>query len=376
MNEVVLFRDFDEDRRLSMEVYADGLSRALQEHVGGRWRVKEYRPLLFPCPNDGLLWLRLSRFGFYPWQARQHQGQINHILDQGYGHLLYALDPRRTIVTVHDVIPLVWWKGGIPGFSASAGCRPWLNLISFNALKRAGYLVADSGNTRRDLIRYCGCIPEKITVIHPGIDSIFRPYSAEEKYAARVRWGLPEDGTRRLLIIGRGLYKNHTSALRVFARLREKYAGPIQLIRTGASTPEWELGVRKLELEESVVSLGILPRARLPDVYNIADCLFFPSLYEGFGWPPLEAMACGTPVVASNAGSLPEVVGDAALMCDPQDEEGFKQTLHSVLSNEDMRKSLTEQGMAHARQFTWEHTAQQMLAVYEQVVRKWEQAAT
>ena len=372
---ITLFRDFAEDHRLSMEIYADGLSQALRVNFYERCQVSEYRPSLLPWPRhwpgSGLLRMRLSRFAAYPWQARQRQGQINHILDHGYGHLLYAVDPRRTVVTIHDLMPLLQWRGQIPGMPASH--KPWLNLIAFAALRRAKHLVADTHNTKRDLIQYCGCDPQNVTVVYPGIDSVFRCYSAEEKAAAGRAWNLPRDGTVRVLIIGSAFYKNQTGALRAFARLCELYAGQVQqlqLIKIGAPDREWAQVVQELRIHKTTICLGIVPRAKLAELYNIVDCLLFPSFYEGFGWPPLEAMACGTPVVTSNAASLPEVVGDAGLMVDPQDHEGLARAMWEILTDDELRKSLIDCGLERAQQFTWARTAQKTFEVYEQVVRE------
>jgi glycosyltransferase involved in cell wall biosynthesis len=120
-------------------------------------------------------------------------------------------------------------------------------------------------------------------------------------------------------------------------------------------------------LGEDARCLGVVPRAELPNLYNAVDCLLFPSLYEGFGWPPLEAMACATPVVASNAASLPEVIGEAGLLCAPGDDEGLARAMQAVLTDEGLRQSLVEKGLARARQFTWEETARKTLEVYERV---------
>jgi len=310
--------------------------------------------------------MRLSRFGVYPWQAHRQQRQVNHIIDHGYGHLLYAIDPERTVVTVHDLIPLMRWRGGIPGLAPER--KPWLNLISFNALRRARHLIADSNKTRQDLIRFCRCAPEQITVAYPGVDSIFKPYSPAEKFRARQVLGLPEDGACHVLIIGSQIYKNQTGAIKAFARLRQMFQKPLRLLKIGLPNAEWTQGVYQFGLSETTRCLEIIPRNKLPDLYNSVDCLLFPSLYEGFGWPPLEAMACGTPVVASNAASLPEVIGDAGLMCASQDSGGLAQAMYRILTDQELRESLIERGLKHASQFTWERTARETSVVYEQVL--------
>jgi len=363
--QITLFRDFVEDNRISMEVYADALSQALHAHFPERCEVNEYRPHAPSWLGDGIWRMRLSRFVTYPWRARHQQGQVNHIVDHGYGHLLYMMDPARTVATVHDLIPLVRWCGGIPGLSR--GRKPWLNLLSSYALRRAAHLIADSNNTRQDLIRFCRCAPEKITVIYPGVDSIFRPYSPVEKSRARQVLNLPEDGVCHVLIIGSQIYKNQTGAMRAFARLRQMFQKPIRLLKTGLPNPELTEAIHQLGLGATVRCLGIIPRCKLADLYNSMDCLLFPSLYEGFGWPPLEAMACGTPVVASNAASLPKVIGDAGLMCASQNHEGLAQAMYRVLTDQGLRESLIERGLKRASQFTWERTARQTLEVYEKV---------
>lgn len=351
-----------------MQVYATSLGRALRAQFPEHVRVCGYEPQLPSWLGSDHWSMRFARYGLYPWQTRKQEGQINHILDHGYGHLLYALDAKRTVVTVHDLIPLVCWRGSIPGLSP--GRKPWLNLLSFYALRRAAHLVAVSNNTRQDLIQFCRCVPEKITVVYPGVDSIFRPFNPVEKTRARQLLGPLEDGTIRVLIMGSPIYKNQLGAIKAFVQLRQIFQRPLQLLKIGPPNAEWKECINKFGLSEVVRCFEFIPRDKLPDLYNSADCLLFPSLYEGFGWPPLEAMACGTPVVASNAASLPEVIGDAGLMCGPQDYKGLAEAINAILTNSQLRQDLIERGLKRACLFTWEKTAQKTLEVYEGVLRK------
>jgi glycosyltransferase involved in cell wall biosynthesis len=286
-------------------------------------------------------------------------------VDHGYGHLLYTLERKRTVVTVHDLVPLLRWKGRIPG--VLPGRKPWLNTISFHALRRAAHLIAVSENTRRDLIELCDCAPEKITVIYHGVDPSFRVYHPLEKKLADQKWHLSANSSRRILIVGSSFYKNQTGALRAFAGLRRLLNGPVELLKVGSPDPEWMQALEQLGLSDVARCLGVVDQGEMPSLYGSVDCLLFPSLYEGLGWPPLEAMACGTPVVASNVASLPEVLGDAAVMANPQDYDGLAHMLHKVLTDVDFRQSLIDRGLKRAGQFTWERTAQKTLAVYEQV---------
>jgi glycosyltransferase involved in cell wall biosynthesis len=363
---ITLFRNYMEDERISMGIYADGLAKALRIHFPGRCHPNEYIPTLPKALKASLWGMRLARYGLYSWQVSHYQGQINHIVDPGYGHLLYVLDPRRTVVTVHDLIPLLVRRGDIPGSPRKK--VPILNIFSFNALRRAKHLIAVSDNTRRDLINILKIPDYLISVIYQGIDEIFRPYVQEEKTMAAASLGLNGADGKRVLIMGGQFYKNHSSALGAVARLRVKYTKPLQLINLGQPRSEFMAEIKKYGLEDITYCLVGLSGNQMPALYNNVDILLFPSLYEGFGWPPLEAMACGTPVVASNAASLPEVIGDAGLMCSPLDCDGLATAMYALLSDNDLRLAVIKRGLTRASLFSWEKVAHQTLLVYESVL--------
>jgi glycosyltransferase involved in cell wall biosynthesis len=151
------------------------------------------------------------------------------------------------------------------------------------------------------------------------------------------------------------------------ARLRAMYSQPLQLLRLGPPTPEFTAAVQNYGLEDITHYVVGVPSDHMPALYNSVDILLFPSLYEGFGWPPLEAMACGTPVVASNVASLPEVIGDAGFMCSPHDHDGLAQAMYALLTDNDLRRSIIKRGLIRASLFEWERVARQTLAVYELV---------
>jgi glycosyltransferase involved in cell wall biosynthesis len=363
--DITLFRNYVEDERISMEVYADGLVKALRQNFPGRGNLTEYIPTLPKGSKAGLWGMRLARYVRCPWQARRHPGGINHIVDPGYGHLLYVLDPRRTVVTVHDLIPLVRWRGGIPG--CPRGRTPWFNLFSFRALRRARHLIADSEHTRHDLMKILKIPSDRISTIYPGIDKEFRPYGHEEKTLMGAALGLTGGQAKRVLVTGSQFYKNHGTAVLACARLRSMYSKPLQLLKLGPPTAEFKAAVQNCGLEDITHYLVGVSGAHLPALYNSVDILLFPSWYEGFGWPPLEAMACGTPVVASNAASLPEAIGDAGLLCSPHDPDGLAQAMYALLTDEDLRLAVIERGLIRASLFEWEKVARQTLAVYELV---------
>lgn len=352
---VTLFRDYIEDERWSMEVFADNLSAALKANYSDRVLVTEYRPTVLLFPGADAFRMRLSRFVSYPWAARQASNQLNHILDHAYGHLLYSLDPARTVVTVHDMYPLARWHGKVQG--VEPGKRPRLNEFSFHALRRGAHLMADSQNTRRDLIELCGCDPNRITVVPLGISEDFYPSANPPR----------PDPVKRVLIVGAPAYKNRAGAFRIFARLKELCPMPLELVAVGANTPEWHVTAEQAGLKGFVRWVDVKNVREMAALYNCVDALLFPSLYEGFGLPVLEAMACGCPVVASNTASIPEVAGDAAILCAPADEDAFAQALAQVLTDNALRDRMVARGLLHAREFTWERTARATLRVYENV---------
>jgi glycosyltransferase involved in cell wall biosynthesis len=239
--------------------------------------------------------------------------------------------------------------------------------ISLEHVKLAAAVVADSMQTKRDLITFVGVDPAKIIVIHPGLNQAFSR-DPEGGRALRERLGLG-DGLL-MLQIGRTFYKNIPGVLRVLHRLRDGGLD-VRLARVGGTLAGEERALAdRLGVTPSVIELGHVPDEDIPALYNAIDLLLFPSLYEGFGWPPLEAMASGTPVVCSRAGSLDEIVGDAALTADPEDVDTLSWHAAAALTDGTLRATLIDRGLAHAARFSWDRTAEQMIAVYRDVAAK------
>ncbi|MGO8868536.1 MAG: glycosyltransferase family 4 protein [Alphaproteobacteria bacterium] len=370
MTRVLLFRDFVEDRRISMERFADQFTAALGGALPEGWQLGEFRPhlprALTALPLTERHRLRLARYLGYPLQALRQQGDINHVLEHGYGHLSYVLPPARTVVTVHDIIPLLRWKGAIRG--VAPGRRPWLSELSVRALRRAAQLIAVSENTRRDLIRHIGCDPLRVSVIYPGLDPSMRPSAPAERRHLRARLDLPGPEVRLVLITGESFYKNQETSLAVIRRLGDISRQPVILVRLGQPSLAWQKRLCDGGLADRVVSLAPLSDQRMVELYNAVDCLLFPSWYEGFGLPAIEAMACGTPVVASNAASLPEAIGDAAPMAAPDDVGGLAELVRAVLEDPALRQVRVEKGLRQAARFSWQHAVRETLRVYEKVL--------
>ena len=355
-----------------MDNYADNLERALNDEVSAEFDLGVYKPKLpswvRALPEKFNLQMRTARYVSYPLQARKHNSSINHIIDHGYAHLLHTLSPEKTVVTVHDLIPLLAWHGKIPGLSYPH--QPFLNRLSLQSLHRAACVISDSASTKSDLIEYVGLADENIKVVYLGLNKVFQPASSNRRKLLRRSFGLADNETNVILITGSQSYKNHKTCLLVVERLQTMCEKPVQLVRLGDKTPEWLAHLKLSHLQRPVLELQDLSNDRLVELYNSVDCLLFPSWYEGFGWPPLEAMACGLPVVASNAGSLPEVVGDAALTANPDDVNALAFAVHAMLEKADMRNDYIQRGLRNVTRFTWQKCAQDVVKIYHQVLRK------
>lgn len=282
-----------------------------------------------------------------------------------HSHRLFVplLPGCSPILTIHDIIPLKFPEL-YPGVAA------YMQRVLPIAVHRAKIIMVDSQATQRDLEQRFPLASQKICVVGLGVEEHFRPLNsdAESKYF-RARWELPE---KFVLWIGATRpTKNVSTLVEAFSHLKQKARLPHKLVLTRGSILEDRKIIRSIRqhrLMEDVIFLNAVPEDNMPLLYNAADLFVFPSLYEGFGLPPLEAMACGTPVVCSNAASLPEVVGDAAIQVNPHDALELAAAMWMVLSERGLREQLIEDGLQRARHFTWRRTADETLDVYQNVL--------
>jgi glycosyltransferase involved in cell wall biosynthesis len=278
--------------------------------------------------------------------------------------VLPPLRAARGIVTVHDLSFM-----RVPE-CAEPKLRQYLEKSVPRAVKDAHFVLADSLNTKTDLIALLDVPAEKIGVVPPGVDQHFRAVRETVKLAqVRTRYHLPE-----WFILAVGTLeprKNYPRLISAYARLRRHTGLPHQLVIAGGKGwlyDEIYQQIAREGLDEHVHFPGYIDDADLPALYTLADLLAFPSLYEGFGIPPLEAMSCGTPVVTSNNSSLPEVVGSAAIMIDAEDVDALADAMARALGNANLRVRLSDLGRAQAARYTWETSAKRLLSVYERVI--------
>ncbi len=272
-------------------------------------------------------------------------------------HVVPLIHPAATVVTVHDV--------GYRFFPRQHTLRSrlYLDASTRYSCRAARRVLADSQATAQDLTREYGVPAGKITVAYPGLDSAFARADGAAQDAVRRRYSLPHPF---VLYVGTiQPRKNLARLVEAFACLPRDWAS-VDLVlagQTGWLAAEIHDRVRQLGLEGRVRFPGYVAQEDLPALLSAAECFVMPSLYEGFGLPVLEAMACGTPVICSTAGSLPEVAGDAALQFAPTDVEGLVAALSRVLGDAALRRELVARGEQWCRQFSWQRCAMEVLRV-------------
>lgn len=265
----------------------------------------------------------------------------------------------RAVVTVHDVSCLV-----NPAWFRRHHALYYRAMIARSA-RRAAMVIADSEATASDLRRRLAIPRERLRVIPLGVDTLFRPSPPEDAERVRKRHGLPG---KFLLFVGtQEPRKNLPRLVEAFTRIAPEI--PHSLVLAGR--PGWKdsplrRALARSEYRDRIITPGFVARDELPALLTAADGFVWPSLYEGFGLPPLEAMACGTPVLTSNAASLPEVTGDAALTVDPENTADIAAAMKRLVTDMPLREALREKGLKRVGAFAWQHTAELTAEVYRQ----------
>jgi glycosyltransferase involved in cell wall biosynthesis len=243
--------------------------------------------------------------------------------------------------------------------------------LSF-AIKHADYLIAVSETTKKELITQVGIPPNRIYVVTHGVDKQFRKIENLPDVWDRLKKNYALNRPYILYVGAIGMHKNIMGILSAYQKTFDKISH--DLVLAGPPDSAWESAKRFVNdfgLSENVHFLGHVNKTDdLSDIYNGADLFVFPSFYEGWTSPPLEAMACGTPVITSNCSSLPETVGNAAILIDPNDSEALAQEMKRVLSNKELQIELIEKGLVHVASHTWENVAQKVVEVFADVMAR------
>ena len=277
------------------------------------------------------------------------------------GPFLFNPSPKK-VLTIHDLTPILFPEthGGIHTFLQ--------NNILPRSLKRVDSIIAVSNSTKNDIIRYFKIGEAKVKVIYNGVDEIFQVLHENKVEDVKEKYEIKHPF---ILYVGTlEPRKNIPTLLKAFYLLKKKGIQH-RLVIAGGKGWKYESvyeTVNELNLQDEVIFTGYVSDEDLPKLYNAADLFVYPSLYEGFGFPPLEAMACGCPVITSNVSSLPEVAGDAGILVDPLGIDEIADAMWKVLNNEDVRERMVKMGLERAKMFSWEKCAEETIGVYESLV--------
>lgn len=352
MIEAVLFCDMKSEGWRSMDRYANSLIRHLSL-VNCQLATFSAEPPI-RSSRVNLFW----RDQVYPRLAISHQGSINHVLDHSYAHLLNFLDPKKTVITCHDLIPLEYKKDPVI-------VRKFRSLVS--NLTKAAFIIADSISTKEDLSEKLSISKERIKVIYLGVDPIFCSLSPDEKARITSKYLLPEG--RIIMSHSNTLaYKNIEGMLRAFREVL--LANDLSyFVRVGTEPLTqtqrnlvWELGI-----SDNFYEIINPSDEDLVGIYNCADVFLSPSFKEGFGLTVLQSLACGTPVIVSKGTSLEEIAGEVGIYVNPTSVGEITKAVLSVFSKQPSTVKDKEALIRRASEFTWEKTARETLEVYESI---------
>jgi len=364
----------------SMKRYALDLARALRSLAPAGWEFEEITcepdPRISGTFGDRMASRHARFFGYPRLIRRTHNASVFHILDHSHADLALTTPPDRTVLTCHDIIPLLSARGLVP--VSYPAMTKWTFPLRVRCMNRCRKIIAISESTKKTLIEVAGIPAEKIEVVYNGCNPVFGPEPrvpgmslAEERRDVLAQFGIPPNARVVLHVATAIRYKNTPAILRALKILKENpgVGADVWLLRVGADFFEDESAlIAELGVGDRIHHAGRVSDDRaLGACYRAADVFVFPSLWEGFGWPVLEAMACRTPVVVSNVASLPEVAGDAGLAVSPHDHGALAEALLSVLADPRERNVRAAKALEQARRFTWDACARGTLGVYEQV---------
>lgn len=271
----------------------------------------------------------------------------------------------RFVVTIHDLTLMIYPSTKV---KQSVVKKFGLKMTMNNAVKKAQKVIAVSEATKKDIVNVLNAKQDKIKVIYEGIDDEYQKSSVISRQLS-VKYGIKKP---YLLFISQWRpHKGIIQLVEAFEILKNKYKIPHQLVIVGKPNkdfPEIAEAIKKSSASKDIITPGFIAEEDLPGLYREASAFVFPSHYEGFGLPPLEAMASGVPVVASKVSCMPEILGDAAFYFDPYDPEDMAKQINKVLENAPLRRMMLKKGFHQIKKYSWSKMAEQTLEVYQKVL--------
>jgi glycosyltransferase involved in cell wall biosynthesis len=357
--------------------YGTGIGNYTHDLISKLAEIDLVNEYTFLWPDDNpQAWIPFSReYSFYflpkdderealemPYWLAQERIDVFHLTQNGFRIPEYF--DCKIIVTIHDLIPYF-----LPEMVRSSFLKRFIHEMPY-IVERADRIVTVSEASKADIVKIFQTDPARITVVPSAPSAAYQLLPREEtRQKLRHQYGIKKPYI--LYVGGLNPRKNIHELIYAYSKIYRDLPGGQQLLifgPNGQHLDRLKWLVRSLNLEEVVRFPGFVPSKDLPLFYNGADLFAYPSLYEGFGLPPIEAMACGTPVVTSNVSSLPEVVGDAAVQINPFDTLELANAIFHVLTDTTLRESLIQKGLTHCRQYNWTQIARQILMVYQEVV--------
>ena len=328
-----------------------------------KWWAREVDParIVLPGPLVGPQ-RYAARYFFYPWRLKleARRAGLVHILDHTYAHMLPSARRRPVVVTVHDLMPVIVLRSPTDGWRE--GLRNRFLRQALKALRQAQAFIVGTEWLKRELATWLGD-ERRIHVVPFGVDRAMFSESPGARLRGRTDWRIPEDAFVVLHVGSTAERKNVPLLIQTVARLRQQTDAYLLQVG-GRFSAEQEQLIDRLDLRRAVRSVSSADETALRRAYRAADVLLLPSLYEGFGFPVLEAFASGLPVVTSGAGGLKEVAAGAAVVVEGRDPGDYVHALER-LDDAEEREELVQKGWARARQFTWQKTAALTADVYK-----------
>ncbi|HEU4964875.1 MAG TPA: glycosyltransferase family 1 protein [Bacilli bacterium] len=299
-----------------------------------------------------------------PMSVEQEKIDIFHVPQNGIG--LPSRKGCLNVVTVHDLIPYIY-----PETVGKGYLRIFLKEMP-RIMEQSDLVITVSEHSKRDIQRIFQLPDDKIAVTYEAPESVYRPLDrTEAKAYVKEKYGI--DSRYIVYVGGFSPRKNVKGLINAFYEIRHDIPEDYKLVLVGKEARDYDdthMLVDALRLQDKVIFTGFAPVLELPYLYNAAELTVYPSFYEGFGLPPLEAMACGCPTITSNTSSIPEVTGDAALLVNPHDMYSLADAMEQVLNSQETLDAMRAKGLAQSAKFTWEKCARETLAAYEKLYQR------
>lgn len=318
-------------------------------------------------------WLAYAdKYLIFPKALRRRLNEVSpditHICDHSNSVYLPYIAKGSHLVTCHDIMAIRSARGHFPQVKVGSLGKK-LQARIFRGLKLSDHVTCDSENSRQDLVSLAPCLESKSDVVHLGFNQPMTPMTKQTASSIIADLGISEKEKFLLHVGNDAWYKNRAGLLQIFSSFRRKREGQTKLVLVGPPLSDNQCAFAKKEgFHKDIIQVADITDEELRALYSSALALVFPSLYEGFGWPPLEAQACGCPVVASPLGSLSEILEKGGILIDPKNKEGYAETINRLAGDREFRKVEIKHGHSNAERFDAKRTVSEYHSIYKKLI--------